>query len=130
MNDAQLNTKYRNWTVRQIVHHLADSHTNCYIRIHWALTESTPEIKSYDETAWSKLQETVSIPLASSLQMLNGIHTRLASLFKILDDEQLQRGYFHPEIQSVVPICEVIPNYIWHTKHHVAQIEWIKKNRF
>ena len=126
LDDAQLNTKYRNWTIRQIIHHLADSHINCYVRFKWALTEETPRIKSYDETLWSEVVDARTASLESSLLILGGIHARWCDLVRSLDDEQLSKGFFHPEIDRVVTLSEALPNYVWHTDHHLAQIAWLR----
>jgi hypothetical protein len=76
LSDEQLDTKYNNWSIRQIIHHLADSHMNCYIRFKWALTEESPLIKAYDESKWSEVGDTKTAPVESSLQILEGLHAR------------------------------------------------------
>jgi uncharacterized damage-inducible protein DinB len=126
LDESQLNTKYRNWTIRQIVHHLADSHINCYVRFKWALTEPTPHIKSYDETLWSEVVDARSAPLAGSLTILQGLHARWCELVRKLDDQQLQRGFFHPEVGHVVTLAEALPYYAWHVDHHLGQIAWLR----
>ncbi|MEM8680067.1 MAG: YfiT family bacillithiol transferase [Planctomycetota bacterium] len=125
LDEQQLDTRYRNWTIRQIVHHLADSHVNCYVRCKWALTEATPTIKSYDETAWSEVIDATTLPLESSLRILEGVHARWAALLHLMDAKQLQRAFFHPELQREVTVRETVPNYVWHADHHLAQIEWV-----
>ena len=129
LDDRQLDTKYRNWTIRQIIHHLADSHINCYVRFKWALTEDTPVIKSYDESLWSEVIDAQTLPLECSLKILDGVHSRWAQLVSQLDDEKLQRGFFHPELDRVVTLREALPNYVWHTQHHLAQILWIREQQ-
>ncbi len=129
LNDAQLDTLYRNWTIRQIVHHLADSHVNAYVRYKWALTEESPLIKAYNETLWSETPDSKTAPIDDSLSILVGLHSRWANLITHLDEQQFQRDYFHPEIGNVVSLAEALPSYVWHTDHHVAQIEWVKANR-
>ena len=94
LTDEHLDTKYRNWTIRQIVHHLADSHVNCYIRFKWTLTESTPTIKSCDETLWSQVADAQTAPVVSSLSILDGIHCRWGQLMRRLDGEAMARGFF------------------------------------
>ncbi len=127
LDNSQLDTKYRNWTIRQIVHHLADSHTNCYVRWKLALTEDSPTIKSYDETLWSEVSDAKSLPVESSLQMLSGLHSRWAQLGRQLDTTSFARGFFHPELERIVTLEETLPNYVWHGLHHKAQIEWVKQ---
>lgn len=127
LSEEQLDSKYRNWTIRQIVHHVADSHINCYVRFKWALTESTPEIKSYDETAWSEVVDARQAPLESSLALLEGLHARWCELLSRLDSDQMQHGYFHPEMDKVVTLQEALPAYVWHSAHHLAQIHWIRE---
>ena len=127
LTEEQLDTKYRNWTIRQIVHHLADSHINCYVRFKWALTEETPHIKSYRETQWSQVVDARSAPLDCSLGLLDGLHSRWCELVKRLDEEQIARGFFHPELSRVVTLAEALPNYVWHSHHHLAQIAWVRK---
>lgn len=126
LDEAQLDTLYRNWTIRQIVHHLADSHVNAYIRYKWALTEESPLIKAYKETLWSETKEAKTAPIVYSLTMLSGLHSRWAELISCLDTDQFSRDYFHPEVGDVVTLAEALPSYVWHTDHHVAQIEWVK----
>lgn len=127
LNDQALDTKFRNWTIRQIVHHLADSHVNCYIRYKWTLTEDTPVIKAYDESRWSELVDATSLPLESSLRILEGIHSRWVQLVAQLSDDQLDRAFFHPESQSEVTLRNALPSYVWHSDHHLAQIAWVRE---
>ena len=129
LNDEQLNSVYKNWSIRQIVHHLADSHMNAYIRFKWALTEASPLIKSYDETKWSEVVDAKTLPVESSLILLNGLHLRWSGLVESLDEQQMELTYFHPEISDDVSLFEALPNYVWHTDHHVSQIHWIRDQR-
>ena len=129
LTEEPLDTKYRNWTIRQIVHHLADSHINCYVRFKWALTEDTPHIKSYDETLWSEVVDARTAPVESSLIILQGVHTRWCDLVRSLDDDKLSRGFYHPEMDCVVKLSEALPSYVWHTDHHLAQIAWLRQQR-
>ena len=127
MTDEQLDTKYRNWTIRQIVHHVADSHMNCYIRFKWALTEESPLIKAYDESLWSEVVDAVSAPVESSLLILAGLHARWAGLLEKLADEQMEKSYFHPQQMQIVKLSEALPSYVWHADHHLAQIAWLRE---
>ena len=128
LNDEQLDTKYRNWTIRQIIHHIVDSHVNSYVRFKWTLTEEEPVIKPYDESCWSELADATSTALDWSLQLLNGLHQRWCDMIDRLSDEQMQRGYFHPELDKVVKLVDALPMYVHHSDHHLAQIEWVIQN--
>ncbi|MFC5408970.1 YfiT family bacillithiol transferase [Larkinella bovis] len=117
--DNRLDTPYRpgGWTVRQLVHHVADSHMNAYIRTKLALTETVPTIKPYDETEWAKLPDS-RLSIAPSLVILSNLHQRWVAVLDPLTDEQLQRTYFHPESQKEFTLSEVLANYAWHCEHH------------
>ena len=122
LSESQLDTKYRNWSIRQIIHHLADSHVNCYVRFKWALTEPTPRIKSYDETLWSEVVDARTAPLESSLLILQGVHSRWCDLLRNLNDEEWNKGYFHPEVDRVVTLADALPSYAWHVDHHLGHL--------
>ena len=126
LNDEQLDTRYRNWTIRQIIHHIVDSHINCYVRFKWALSEQEPTIKAYDETGWSQIADAMTAPLESSLVLLDGLHQRWCEMVERLSEEQLQRGFFHPELEKVVRLREALPAYVWHSNHHLSQIQWVR----
>ncbi|MCJ8211777.1 putative metal-dependent hydrolase [Mucilaginibacter sp. RS28] len=123
LNEHQLNTPYRpgGWTVKQVVHHLADSHMNALMRFKLALTEENPTIKPYDEPAWALLPD-YRLPVESSLKMLEGIHQHLGALFESLTEEQWDRTFFHPQHQSSVPLKRNLAIYAWHGRHHLAHI--------
>jgi len=123
LSNSQLETKYRNWTIRQIVNHLADSHINAYVRFKLTLTEDRPTIKPYDETAWSNLQESWTTDIKTSVQLLDALHTRWVRLIELMDDADHDRPYFHPEYQTLVPLAEALGMYAWHSNHHYAQLE-------
>lgn len=89
LSDDQIDTKYKNWSIRQIVHHLADSHMNAYIRFKWALTEASPLIKSYDETKWSEIVDARQSPIEPSLVLLDGLHARWSTLVENLNDQEM-----------------------------------------
>ena len=127
LENGQLDTRYRNWTIRQIVHHVADSHINCYVRFKWALTEETPTIKSYNESLWSEVADATSSPVTGSLTILDGVHQRWGQLMRLMTDQQWSRGFFHPEMDRVVTLAEALPSYVWHGQHHLAQIRWVKQ---
>ncbi len=121
---AQLDTPYRDggWTVRQTVHHIADSHLNAYCRFRLALTEDSPTIKPYKEALWAELPDALSQPIAPSLQIIDGVHTRLVPLIDSLTVEQWQRGFVHPEHGRTMSLAQTAALYSWHSRHHVAHI--------
>jgi hypothetical protein len=123
LDDRQLDTPYRvdGWTVRQVVHHLADSHINALVRLKLALTESHPTIKPYDENAWAVLPD-VRMPIAVSLAILDGVHARMVIILRSLTPEQIQRTFMHPEHGKVMTVSYLVQNYAWHGRHHVAHI--------
>jgi hypothetical protein len=126
---AQLDTRYRpdGWTIRQVIHHCADSHMNSLIRLKLALTEDQPTIKPYYEERWAELSDSKSMPIESSLKMIQGIHERWTYLLKDLNDQQLSRSFIHPEHSRTIRIDENIGLYAWHCNHHLAHITETKK---
>ena len=122
--DDQLDTRYRNWTIRQIVHHLADSHGQALTRCRWALTEDHPTIKPYDESRWAELGDARFGPIEPSLAIVAGVHARWVGLLRSLDDDAWGRTFLHPEGDRVVPLTAMPDLYAWHGRHHVAQILW------
>lgn len=131
LTDDQLNTAYRKdgWTIRQVIHHCADSHINCFIRIKWALTEENPIIKFYHEDRWSELNDNLNMPIQSSLLLLEGLHFRLAYLMKSLSSDDLKKSFIHPEHSKEFKIEEIIGTYAWHGTHHLAHITALKKRK-
>jgi uncharacterized damage-inducible protein DinB len=126
MDSKQLNTPYRDggWTVRQLVHHIADSHMDAFIRIRLALTEDWPTIKPYDEKAWATLHDSAA-PVEWSLALIESLHARWVMMLQSLTDEQWQRGYSHPESgPSTVEAATLM--YGWHSRHHVAHITHLR----
>jgi|SRR5713226_4729478 len=126
LTDTQLDTKYKNWTIRQIVHHLADSHVNSYVRFKLALTEEQPTIKPYDEGRWAALIDSQAGDIAAPLALLEGLHARLVQLLRTLAPEQFNRTFYHPESKSVVVLNSALGYYAWHGRHHTGQIEWLR----
>jgi uncharacterized damage-inducible protein DinB len=122
LDDAQLDTPYREggWTVRQLVHHIADSHANAYIRCKLALTEDWPTIKPYDEAAWAKLADS-RLPIEPSLALVDALHGRWVALFESLSEEDFQKGYEHPQ-QGRQTVAKALAIYDWHSRHHTAHI--------
>ena len=129
LSDEQLDTPYRpgGWTVRQVIHHCAESHMNCFIRIKWALTETNPVIKAYDETLWSELPDNIRMPIHPTLNLLEGLHYRLAFIMKNLSEADLEKSFIHPENNSEYRIKQIIGTYAWHGNHHLAHITNLKK---
>lgn len=127
LDDAQLDTPYREggWTVRQVVHHLADSHANSYVRFKLALTEDWPTIKPYDEAAWARLADShLSIDL--SLSFIDGMHARWAALLATLSDQDFERGFNHPEMGRQT-LARSLALYEWHARHHTAHITALRQ---
>lgn len=131
LNDEQLDTPYRpgGWTIRQVIHHCAESHMNCYIRIKWALTENNPVIKAYDENLWSQLPDNLQMPIDPTLSLLEGLHFRLAYIMKNLSEDDLEKTFIHPENNSEYKIKQIIGTYAWHGNHHLAHITTLKKHK-
>lgn len=129
LTDEQLETPYRpdGWTVRQVIHHCAESHMNCYIRMKWALTENNPVIKPYDENLWSELPDNLKMPIQPTLTLLEGLHFRLAYIMRNLSDEDLEKSFIHPENNTEYKIKQSIATYAWHGNHHLAHITTLKK---
>ena len=131
LTDEQLDTPYRDggWTIRQVVHHCADSHMNCFIRIKWALTEENPTIKFYYEDRWGDMVDNTTMPVGPSLAFLEGLHFRLAYLMKRLSATDLEKSFIHPEHNASFQIKEIICTYAWHGLHHLAHITELKKRK-
>lgn len=129
LSHPQLDTLYRNWTIRQIVHHIADSHVNSYVRFKWTLTEDCPRIKAYDEQAWSDLSESRTGSVEPSLLLLEGLHVRWCQLMNTLSASDWQRSFVHPETESELTLDAALAYYAWHGRHHTQQIVWLRKNR-
>ncbi|QCX00816.1 putative metal-dependent hydrolase [Aggregatimonas sangjinii] len=125
LTKAQLETPYRpdGWTVRQLVHHIPDSHHHSYIRFKWALTEDKPVIKAYEEGRWAELFDSKTAPVQLSLHHLSAVHAKLVYLLKGLSDDQLQRSFVHPETKNEITLAQNIGHYAWHSNHHYAHIE-------
>jgi uncharacterized damage-inducible protein DinB len=129
LNDAQLDTPYRpeGWTVRQVVHHVPDSHMNAYIRIRLGLTEETPTIKPYEEARWAELPDARSLPVEVSLDLLEALHARWVPLLEQLGGSDGGRQVRHPEHGRLMTIDELIALYAWHGEHHSAHITRLRE---
>lgn len=128
LSEKQLDTPYRDggWTPRQIVHHLADSHANASIRCRLALTEDTPTVKPYNQERWAQLIDARIADVRSSMAIITGLHERWVLLWKSLREEQFTTPLYHPE-DGIVDLDRILQLYSWHGRHHVAQIEGLRK---
>ena len=124
LDQHQLDTPYRpgGWTVRQVIHHLPDSHMNSYVRFKLALTEDEPAIKPYDEAAWANLGDTAGTPVETSLTLLEALHTRWVTLLRGLTDSEWKRTMRHP-VNGLLRLDQVLALYAWHGDHHIAHIQ-------
>lgn len=128
LSDTQLNTSYRpgGWTVRQVVHHVPDSHMNSYVRFKLALTEDAPTIKPYAEDRWAELADIQTTPVEVSLALLDSLHDRWVRLLHSITPEGWQRTFRHPELGPMT-LDKTLALYAWHGKHHVAHITALRK---
>ena len=128
-SEEQLDTPYRpeGWTVRQVVHHLADSHMNSYIRFKWTLTENSPTIKAYDEVLWAELNDAKNAPVDLSMQLLKALHARWVVMLKNLSEEDLEKHLIHPETGRQLTLKLMVALYAWHSKHHLQHIIALKE---
>lgn len=131
LSPAQLNTPYRpgGWTVRQLVHHCADSHMNAFVRFKLALTEENPTIKAYDEAAWAEMPD-YELSVETALSLIKGIHAKWVSILEKMEDADFSRTYFHPEKQRSQPLSEVTLMYAWHSEHHLAHVQHLVLRNF
>ncbi len=129
LNEKDLEQTYRpnGWTIRQLVHHCADSHMNSFIRFKLALTEDTPTIKPYLEDKWALLADSVNMPIESSIKILEGLHQRWATLLASLSREEMKKEFKNPETGNLLNIETAIGIYAWHCNHHLAHIINAKK---
>lgn len=126
LDDLQLDTPYREegWTVRQVVHHLADSHAQAYLRFKTALAEDWPTVKVYDEAAWAKLPDS-QLPVGGSLALIEALHGRWVALLGVMTDEDFSKGFVHPE-RGRIDLGKVLAMYAWHSLHHTAHITGLR----
>ena len=131
LTDEELDTPYRpeGWTVRQVVHHCADSHMNAFIRIKLALTENNPTIKPYMQALWADLADTKNLAIQPSLQILEGVHLRWAFVLKSLSNQDFNRTFVHPEKGKKLSLHESTGSYAWHCNHHLVHITELKKRK-
>ena len=128
LDEKQLDTPYRDggWSVRQLVHHVADSHMNAYVRTRLALTEDNPPVKPYDEAKWADLPDAKTLPIEGSLAIIAALHARWVHLLRALPPEQLSRTMFHPE-HGAISIDALLEIYAWHGPHHTAHVTELRK---
>ena len=124
MTIKQLDTPYREggWTARQVVHHMADSHMNAYIRLKWSLTESTPTIKAYDEKAWAQTPETKLDPVIS-IELLKALHIKWSALLRRLAPADFQKEFLHPDTKKNMRLDRITAMYAWHGEHHFGHLK-------
>lgn len=129
LDEQQLNTAYRpeGWTVKQVVHHVADSHMNAYIRFKLGLTEYNPTIKPYDEVAWANMKDTAVIPINISLTLLHALHTRWMEVLKDIKEEEWERTVVHPEHGKQMTLWYLLGMYAWHGRHHTAHVTSLRE---
>ena len=129
LDEQQLNTAYRpdGWTVRQVVHHVADSHMNAYIRFKLGLTENNPTIKPYNEEAWAKMKDTAVIPINVSLTLLHALHVRWMEVLKEIKEEEWERTVVHPEHGKQMTLWHLLGMYAWHGRHHIAHVTALRE---
>ena len=127
---AQLDTSYRpgGWTVRQVLHHIPDSHMNAYIRLKWTLTEETPTIKAYDEKAWAETPETKLDP-GFSIELLKVLHVKWVTVLRKLKAEDFSKSFLHPETKKHVSLARQVATYAWHGEHHLGHIRIVANKK-
>jgi len=130
LSAEQLNTRYRNWTIRQIASHIADNITNDYVRWKLALTEERPSIKPFDETAWAALPDSTESDVMTSVALLDAAVARMLVLMRSMKESDFDRSYIHPQYEREIPLWHAVALYAWHTGHHLAQIDWVRAHRF
>jgi hypothetical protein len=129
LDEEQLATPYRpgGWTIQQVVHHVADSHMNAYIRFKLGLTENEPTIKPYEEAAWAELADTKNCPINISLTLLHSLHLRLYEMLIHITETEWSRTVFHPEQKRSMTLWNLLQIYSWHGRHHVAHITKLRE---
>lgn len=130
LSDEQLDTPYREggWTVRQVVHHVADSHMNAFIRFKLAMTEEQPAVKTYEQQLWAELPDAKTVPVVVSLNLVDSLHKRFVALLRSMRAADFGRTMNHPEL-GVVPLDHYLALYAWHGRHHVAHITALRSRK-
>ena len=129
LSEEQLHTPYREggWTVHQVVHHVADSHMNAYIRFKVGLTENNPTIKPYEQDLWAQLSDSKNLPINISLTLLHALHARWYEILRNIQDSEWERTVFHPEQQKTMTLWYLLGSYAWHGLHHTAHVTELRK---
>lgn len=129
LSNEQLATPYRpeGWTINQVVHHVADSHMNSFIRFKLALTENKPAIRPYEETLWAETTDVSDVPISASLSIIEGLHSRWTALLESMSPEQYDRTFYHPGLQKSLTLGECLRLYSWHSLHHTAHITSLRE---
>jgi hypothetical protein len=129
LDEHQLQVPYRDggWNIQQVIHHVADSHINAYVRLKLTLTEDNPQIKPYREALWAELPDTELVPINISLTLLHALHRRWTALLRQLQPGQWERTYHHPEQGRDVPLWEMTAMYAWHSRHHMEHIRQLRE---
>lgn len=125
MSEDKVNTPYRpgGWTVRQVIHHCADSHMNSFIRFKLGLTEDKPTIKPYEEAAWAEMTDYLNTDISSSLMIIEGLHARWTNLLRNMTDADFQRTVFHPQQNREMSLFTLLALYAWHCDHHLGHVQ-------
>jgi len=125
LDNATLDKPYRegSWSIRQLIHHVSDSHTHAYNRLRWTLSENTPTIKAYDQDAYAKAKDYRLAPISWSIDHLRVIHQKLVYIFQNLTETEWKRSFIHPETNAEIDLEELVLTYAWHSAHHYAHIE-------
>lgn len=128
LTDTQLDTPYRDggWTLRQVVHHVPDSHMNAYVRFKLALTEDEPTVRPYDEAAWAKLADSRVTPVEVSLALLDALHARWSDLLRSMTDGDFARRFRHPD-RGLMSVDWLVAMYSWHSRHHVGHVTSLRE---
>lgn len=129
LNERQFDTPYREggWTVRQVVHHLPDSHMNAFVRLKLALTEETPTIRPYDESLWAELADVDATPVDVSLKLLESLHSRWVALLRAIPEADFARTFKHPDHPGTQTVDWLVAMYAWHGRHHVGHITSLRE---
>jgi uncharacterized damage-inducible protein DinB len=129
LDESQINTPYREggWTVKQVVHHVADSHMNAYCRFKLGLTEDNPTIRPYEQDAWASLKDSENVPVNVSITLLHALHLRWYEILVNMSDEDLNRTIFHPEHKKQFTLWHLLGMYAWHSRHHTAHITSLRE---
>jgi DinB superfamily len=124
LSDEEIGWRYRpgGWTIKQVVHHCADSHMNSFIRFKLTLTEELPTVRPYLEDKWAELPDTLEVDITESLKIIEGLHSRWVIMLKSLSSAELEREFIHPDSQASITLAENIGLYAWHSNHHLAHI--------